>query len=536
MARLSRFARAEQATPEELLERLAGSRQRDGARISRREFIAGAVAGAAALTLPRRAFANGGHSQPRVAIVGAGISGLNCALALADAGVRATVYEAAGRLGGRMFSNNSGYWSNNQVSEWGGELIDTNHETIHSLAARFGLPLDDLAAAQPAGSEETYFFDEKYYRRSELLADFAPVLQAVLDDSDAAGYPTTYNSSTAAGRALDRMSVREWIERRVPGGHDSKMGQLLDTAYSIEYGADTRMQSALNLVYLLSGSDEDFEIFGASDERFHIRGGNQRLPLAIAAHLAAQGMPVQTGMRLASIGKRSDGATRLIFETNGGCREVVADAVVLTLPFAVLRTLDDRGAGFDSLKRRVIDQLGRGRNGKLQLQFTRRLWNSHGPWGLSTGSTFADTGYQNTWDVTRAQPGASGILVDYTGGSTADRRSTTVPFAFDGNSGVRRDAANFLQQIAPVFPGLAALWNGKVTSSLPHLSPFFNCSYSFWRVGQYQSFSGYEAAPQGSIFFAGEHTSTDFQGFMEGAAAEGARAAGEVLTQLGVVH
>lgn len=534
MARICRRARAAEIPAEAVLERLAASPQNEGPRITRRQFIASAAAGAAALALPRRAFASGGHSSSRVAIVGAGISGLNCALALADAGVRATVYEASPRLGGRMFSNNSGYWSGNQVSEWGGELIDTDHETIQDLAARFGLPLDDLAAAQPAGSDDTYFFGHKYYPRAELLADFQPVLQAVFDDSDAAGYPTTYNMSTAAGRALDNMSVREWIGRRVPGGHDSKMGALLDTAYTIEYGADTRIQSALNLVYLLSGSDEDFEIFGASDERFHIRGGNQRLPLAIAAHLAARGMPVQTGMRLASIGKRADGATRLVFETNGGWREVVADAVVLTLPFAVLRTLDYRHAGFDALKKRAIDQLGRGHNGKLQLQFSRRLWNSHGPWGQSTGSTYTDTGSQNTWDVTRAQPGTTGILVDYTGGTTTDRRSTTVPFAFDGNSGVRRDTSAFLQQIAPVFPGLAPLWNGKATSSLPHLSPFFNCSYSFWRVGQYRSFSGYEAVPQGNIFFAGEHTSTDYQGFMEGAAAEGARAAGEVLTQLGV--
>jgi monoamine oxidase len=536
MARICRHARARDVPPEAILERRAAAKQNDGPRLTRRQFIAGAAAGVAALALPHRTFAGGGRSPSRIAIVGAGISGLNCALALADAGVRATVYEASPRLGGRMYSNNAGYWSGNQVSEWGGELIDTDHETIQDLATRFGLPLDDLAAAPPAGSADTYFFGHKYYPLPELLADFQPVLQAVWDDSDAAGYPTTYNSSTVAGRALDSMSIHEWIDRRVPGGHGSKMGQLLDTAYSIEYGADTRVQSALNLVYLLSGSDEDFEIFGASDERFHIRGGNQRLPLAIAAHLAAHGMPVQTGMRLTSIGKRADGTTRLIFETNGACREVIADAVVLTLPFAVLRTLDYRSAGFDALKKRAIDQLGRGHNGKLQLQFSRRLWNSHGPWGQSTGSTYADTGYQATWDVTRAQPGATGILVDYTGGSVTDRRSATVPFAFDGNGGVRRDASAFLRQIAPVFPGLPSLWNGKATSSLPHLSPFFNCSYSFWRVGQYRSFSGYEAAPQGNIFFAGEHTSTDYQGFMEGGAAEGARAAGEVLAQLGVAH
>jgi monoamine oxidase len=54
-------------------------------------------------------------------------------------------------------------------------------------------------------------------------------------------------------------------------------------------------------------------------------------------------------------------------------------------------------------------------------------------------------------------------------------------------------------------------------------------SYSFWRVGQYQLFGDYGALPSGNVFFAGEHTSTDFQGYMEGGASEGVRAAKEVL-------
>ena len=126
----------------------------------------------------------------------------------------------------------------------------------------------------------------------------------------------------------------------------------------------------------------------------------------------------------------------------------------------------------------------------------------------------------------------TGILNNFTGGSVTDRLNAGVPFAYDGNAAVRHDAARFLQQISPVFPGISGLWNGKVTCSLPHLSPFFNCSYSFWRVGQYQQFGGYEGVRQGNVFFAGEHTSVDFQGFMEGGASEGARAAQEILEQL----
>ena len=78
--------------------------------------------------------------MPRIGIVGAGIGGLTAALTLQDAGVPATIYESSGRVGGRMFSNTT-FWGG-QISEWCGEFINTNHVTVRSLAARFGLPLD----------------------------------------------------------------------------------------------------------------------------------------------------------------------------------------------------------------------------------------------------------------------------------------------------------------------------------------------------------------------------------------------------------
>jgi monoamine oxidase len=111
--------------------------------------------------------------------------------------------------------------------------------------------------------------------------------------------------------------------------------------------------------------------------------------------------------------------------------------------------------------------------------------------------------------------------------------STRVPFTTAVNAQVRSDAQRFLRQIAPVFADLGAQWNGLATSSLPHLDPNFQLAYSYWRVGQYQAFSGYERVRQGNVFFAGEHCSTDFQGYMEGGASEGVRAANDILAAFG---
>ena len=270
-----------------------------------------------------------------------------------------------------MFSNTpaiggTAYWTDNQVSEWCGELVDSGHATIMTLCQRYSLTLDDIAAAEPANSNPVYMFDGTYYTLDELLVDFPPVLAQVQSDI-AAAVPSTksddtpnddgtvlYNAITDAGIALDNISVYQWIETNVPGGHSSNLGKLLDLAYASEYGADTTDQSALNLVLLLGGLPDDvaWAPFGASDERYHISGGNQQLPLAIAADLQTKlgAEVIQMNSRLTSIAVNADNTIALTFSvTSAGTTTtttVEADAVILTLPFAVLAdaVADDEAA------------------------------------------------------------------------------------------------------------------------------------------------------------------------------------------------
>jgi monoamine oxidase len=485
----------------------------DAPRPGRRAFLAGAAATAALTALPARA----ARGDARVAVVGAGIAGLACALELKQLGIDATVYEASGRVGGRMFSL-ARHWEDGQLSEWGGELIDSGHHTMRNLAMRYGFKLDHLLKAQPAGSEDTYYLGGEY-SKAEADADFGAVYDAVSADLDAAGYPTTFESSTPEGRKLDKTSVAGWIDARVPGGLKSRMGRLLELAYVIEYGADADEQSALNLVYLLgyqpNGNGKTFNEFGVSDEAYHIRGGNEQLPRAMADELGKDAL--RPGHRLVRLAQKG-GRYVLSFDKQA---DVVADWVVLALPFSVLAHVDTRGAGFDGLKQKAIQELGRGLNGKTQLQFASRGWNPAG-----NGSSYSDTGYQAGWEATRAQAGKSGILVFYSGGSPVLKKRAKASFATEKNPDVTADAAEAAKQVEPVFPGLT--WNGLATQSLPHLSPLFRASYAFYRPGQYQEFGGTEGRRQGGVLFCGEHTSQDYQGFMEGGASEGVRAAREL--------
>ena len=483
-------------------------------RITRRGFLVGAAATAVAVAmgpLPARAAA------PRIVVVGAGLAGLACAHRLVSSGVEVVVHEAGTRVGGRCWTRR-GDFASGQIAEHGGELIDQSHTAIRQLAQSLGLDLDNLLAAEVNGTEQFNWFGGRPYTYEEATIDMKEIWQQLHKDVSAASYPTLFDSSTPRGRELDRMSIVDWIERYVPGGRRSRLGSLLEVAYTIEYGGDATEQSSLNMLYLLAYIGQgQMRILGQSNEKYHVRGGNDQIADRLAAAL---GDRVRLGSRLESIARQTDGTWTLGFVQGTRRVSVPADRVVMTIPFSILRTLDYSKAGFSARKVQAIRELGVGTNSKFHVQFTDRIWVAQG----KNGETFSDRGYQNTWEVTRGQPGREGILVDYTGGRYGD--------TFQKGSAADH-AALFFEQIDPVIPGLGAAWNGRATIDHWPSQPLARGSYSYWKVGQYQAFAGIEGRPEGSCHFAGEHTSIDFQGYLNGAVETGQRAASEVLDAVG---
>jgi monoamine oxidase len=435
---------------------------------------------------------------------------------LQQAGYRAELHEASDRLGGRCWTRR-GEFAEGQIAEHGGELIDQGHTQTRQLAQELGLKLDNLLAAELNGADPFYYFDGAPYSFADATDDLKQIWQQLHKDVSAASYPTLYTQSTQRGRELDAISIADWIRAYVPGGLKSKLGQLLDVAYNIEYGAETSVQSSLNMLYLLGYSGQgQLRIFGPSNEKYHVRGGNDQISDRLAAALQGQ---LTTGSELVAIARAADGGYRLSFQSGLTTSTVAADRVVLALPFSMLRGVDYSKAGFSAVKKTAIEQLGMGTNSKLHLQFKDRYWNTLG----NQGDTYADTGYQTTWDVTRAQPGSAGILVDYTGGN--------VGASFGSGTPAER-AARFLKQLEPVLPGIGARWNGRATVDYWQGYEWTKGSYSYWKVGQYTKFAGAEGQSEGACHFAGEHTSVDFQGYLNGAVESGERATAEILAAL----
>jgi monoamine oxidase len=487
-------------------------------RSTRKEFLrdaaaAGVAAGAVGALAPSaRAAAPAG----RVVIVGAGLAGLSCAYRLKQAGVNAELHEASDRIGGRCWTIRD-VFAEGQIAEHGGELIDQSHNQVRNLAQELGLKLDNLLQAE-GGTEQTSWFDGARYSYEAATADIKAAWQKIHKDVSAASYPTLWNLSTPRGRELDAMSIVDWINETFPGGINSRIGQLLDVAYNIEYGAESSIQSSLNLLYLLAYSGQgNFRVFGPSNEKYHVVGGNDQIPQRLAAKLPGQ---ITTGSELTAIRVTAAGRWELTFQQGAATKSITADRVVLALPFSILRSsVNYSKAGFEKLKVTAIREQGMGTNSKLHVQFKSRPWRAQG----YNGETFSDRGYQNTWEVTRAQGGASGILVNYTGGNIG---------ASFGSGTPESRAQQFLAQVEPALPGVTKAWNGKATIDFWTGYQWTKGSYSYWKVGQYTKFAGMERERQGTCHFAGEHCSIDFQGYLNGAVETGERAAAEILGDL----
>jgi monoamine oxidase len=467
---------------------------------------------------------------PQIAIVGAGIAGLNAALTLQDAGLSCTIYEASDHIGGRMHSDAS-TWADGMVSEWCGEFIDGDHETIHQLIKRFGLNTLDLGQGRADWAQGLTYFFNRFYSAAELDRDFQSLAPLLRQQAQEAGFPTTYAHFTPEGFRLDHLSVYEWIEQYVAGGHDAPVGHLLDAACTGFFGLDTDEQSSLNLVYMF-GAPEPAQspfplkpLLGSSK----IVGGNEQLPLAIARSLPEGCIHVRH--QLTALERMGDASLSLTFATASGSLEVQCDYAILTLPFSTLRQVDYQRAGFDSLKQAAIEQLGYGTISKLFMQFDTPYWHEHGPWPHPQSDfIITDLDIQTLWDASTSETGAHGLLVDYTSGRRGAAYAPPTAYATTADSAsIERYAQHCLQQLERVFPGISAHYSGKAALSYATGDPYLLGSYSCWRVGQYTRFGGYEGARQGSVHFAGEHCSVEFQGFMEGAAREGARAAQEIV-------
>jgi monoamine oxidase len=494
-------------------------------RKGRRDFLkscAGAAAiGAGLSLLPTSASADTTNSvQPSVAIIGGGMAGLNCAWELRQKGCLATIYEASKRTTGRIFTDRTTFASQGMFSDLGGEYIDTDHTTMRALARRYHLPLLDYR--DDADLIENYFdFGGQLRTIQEVLTAYEPIATAIDAAYDEFIDPngTVLFNNPNGGERLDSLSVRAFL---APIAAPDWIKKLLDVAYEAEYGLDGDVNNSLNLIYLVSTEVKKmrhkgvFDAYGVSDERFHCALGNDAIPRAVADDLAPGQIVLE--MKLTAVRTLADGRYTMTFESGP---EVTADHIVFALPFTMLRNVDLTGLNLPSWKTNAINNNGYGMISKVITGHTRRVWREQG----FIGNSMSDQPYHTTTETSRMQPGSTGILENYTGGRYALQVAQGT---------VTEQVTNFHNQIERIFPGMQATYNGNKVRMAWSDYPFTHAAYSSYTVGQWTTIAGAEPLRVGNLHFCGEHTTTDFQGWMEGAARTGADAAAEVGADLGL--
>lgn len=453
-----------------------------------------------------------GKSNPRIVIVGAGIAGLNALHTLRKNGLDATVYEATNRTGGRIFTVSeamgTGTWT-----EFGGEFIDTDHEDMWALAREFDLELVDFEQSSEAALEKEAFFFEGVHRSLEEVVTefraFAPRLQSDMDQLDG---DISFETEDPFVKRLDNLSLSKYLKEI---GASGWIKRFLEVSYESEYGLSPKKQSSLNLTLLISADTDDgkLALFGSSDERYKVQGGNQRIPDALAAAYADR---IITGRPLESLRKNGE-AYRLHF--GGMTEDVLADFVILALPFTKLRGVDFP-IEMSPVKRACIDQVGYGTNAKLMLGMKSHFWREQG----YTGLAYADNGIPNGWDNAQLQNGPAG--------------PAGLSILFGGKSGLRvgkgtvaAQKDKFLPLWEQIYPGATQQFNGKMARMHWPGYEYNRGSYICYTKGQFTSLGGAEQLPVGNIFFAGEHCGGDFAGYMNGAAKSG-REAGEAIAKV----
>ena len=538
---ISARARQTGAPLDEVAERTAATEAEPEARFDRRTLLKGmsAAGGAVAIgPLSDRGRGRGrsrARTAPRIVIVGGGLAGLRCAHTLwTRRQVASTVYEWDDRLGGRVDTLRN-VFANGQIVERCGEFISSEHHGMRRLAGQFGLTLGNTDAF-PRKSVDTFWLNGGRYTEAMLNTDWHTFGWSLFQGAVAAApWPTTHLTRTPSSMALDNQSAAEWIDAHVPGGLASDFGRLCYLDVESEYGGPPEEQSALNLIYLLAYDDSvhgsnlqprKSPVLGGTDEKWHVEGGNDQIVTGMLAQLPPA--TTRTGQRLVALRDNGNRTYTCTFEVDGVVTDVQADHVVVTIPFNKLKEVDLTKAGLSPLKMTAIDRLTLGNNAKIAFQVAGNPWNADG----FDGNMFAENSAVSGWDNSVDQPSATPIFFDYLGGAPGAGLAAKYGLVDSVGTPPARLIADSLGALEPVFPGFTDAWNAGPQLALysdPNSNPRLGGAYAQYRIGQYTGFGGIEGIREGNIHFAGEHTSPDFQGFMEGAVTTGERAATEIL-------
>jgi monoamine oxidase len=434
-------------------------------------------------------------SGTSVIVAGAGLAGLAAAHDLLNFGAKVTVFDARDRVGGRVWTIRDGL-ADGQHAEAGGDMIDDAHGEIRRLATEYKLTITQILrggfgyvrsdrSGRPriASGRTARGWDRVATQLSDLIRPYRLAEQR-------------WDSPIAT--AIARQSVAAWLDQHRADG------ELRAIAVGLRgfFLADPEELSLIALVDQF-GSTE-----GMSEAWYRIEGGNDRLAAAIAARL---GERIKLKSEVVAVSQRGPGV-RVTVKDAQGQSHTSCDFVVLALPASTLRRIP-MTPSLPARQHDAIAALRYGRATKTLLQFARPFWRVRGQ-PRAFGSPFS---FGAAWDGNEEQRRGPGILTLVAGGSASDETQALV--AKEGPAGLVRALDWLGSRGQALIASRQIVWEHD---------PYARGGYAYFDPAFDPDLRAWLSRPAGRLFFAGEHTSIRWQGYMNGAVESGRRAAAEV--------
>lgn len=433
-----------------------------------------------------------------VLVAGAGLAGLSAAYDLLALGATVTVADARDRVGGRVWTIRDGF-AEGQHAEAGGDMIDEDQHEIRELSNSLGLKLTRILRGgfgyvRADNTGKPRIVARTAVRGWERLAEAIRPLTKPYTLAE-----RRWDSPITAD--LARRSVSSWLNE-IKADAD-----LRATATGLR-GFFLADPDELSLIALIDQFSEGEQPVYSS--MYRIDGGNDRLPAALAAAL---GERIQLNTEVVALSHRGS-TVRVSVKTGRALAQINCDYAVLAVPATLLRRMPITPA-LPAQQHDAISRLKYGHGTKTLLQFSSRFWRVAGrPRAFGSPLPFGAV-----WEGAEEQRGRAGILALLAGGSASDATQAIV--AKHGPRGLV-DALDWLgARDAELLTSRQIVWEQD---------PFARGGYAYFDPSFDPALRPWLARPAGRLFFAGEHTSFKWQGYMNGAVESGRRAAAEVAS------
>jgi monoamine oxidase len=482
---------------------------------TRRDFLqwgsllaGGAVASSATgcAQLDRMIVGDGADETKRVMILGGGIAGLVAARELRKNNVSYRIFEGSSRIGGRLFSlpefNEAG-----QAADLGAEWFSDEDDFLLSLCRELKI---DLEVISEINRTPWHLSMDRAPDKISAERDYTHFRKQVLE-----------LKSRKTDKFLDAMSVAELLDSNSESLSAPAKAELKMVARRF-CAEDLEKVSAL--LYLDRVGEDPSGQRELNKQKFRIAGGAQNLAYALYDKIAGV-VPDYLFLknhRLVEVRTRGK-LLRMIFETPQGQFTIEAHTVICTLPLSCLRQVKGlENLGFSDHKLKLIQDLRYATAGKIVSSFGERFWSDEkGTWLDLENSAWI-------WDST--PPGKVNIPV----------RRGLLSYEVYGDSGAQlgiESLEGFKKALPRIyvraesrdknFHAAMETWQMMNWS----LNPWALGSSSYLGTGQVTQFAGSLATSElkGRFIFAGEHTSYDSLGRVNGAVESGVRAALEAM-------